>query len=91
MRSLTLRILFAAAIAGTALAAPAVASARTNFAVSFNVGDVAFAYRDGWWDRHHHFHHWRRHERSWYEVHYRTQYHDWDHSRDRDGGWHHPY
>ncbi len=88
MKSRLTAALFASMIGGALLAIPAPASARSSFAIRFDNGNVALAYRDGWWDRHHHFHHWRRNERRWYSVHYRRSYHDWDHDRDRDYGRH---
>ena len=88
MKSRLTAALFAGAIASALLAVPGPASARSSFAITFSTGDVAFAYRDGWWDRNHHFHHWRHDERRWYKAHYRTSYHNWDHDRDRNHGWH---
>ena len=88
MKSQFTAALFAGAIAGALLASPGTASARSDFAITFSTGDVAFAYRDGWWDRNHRFHHWRHHERRWYQTHYRAHYYDWNHDRDRDMGWH---
>lgn len=84
MRSRFLGILFAATVLGGPFVAPVTASARDSFAIMFNTGDVDIAYRDGWWDHHHHFHHWRHGERGWYQTHYRRAYRDWDHDRDRD-------
>lgn len=56
--------------------------------VSFNLGDVAFGYRDGYWDRERRWHTWRNQDEARY---YRnasgSQYYDWDHDRDPDNGW----
>jgi hypothetical protein len=64
-------------------------SRADDFAFSFNTGDVAFAYTDGYWDNNHVWHRWHN-QREMRE--YRTRYHDhwhaWRHNRDRDHGWH---
>jgi hypothetical protein len=61
---------------------------RSGSVISVGFGDVAFGYRDGYWDNGHHWHHWR-HNRD-YQT-YRGQdgnnYHDWNHNRDSDNGW----
>ena len=48
MRTLKL----AAAVLAAVVSASAAAQAD-SFRFSFNTGDVAFAYQDGWWDNHH--------------------------------------
>jgi hypothetical protein len=89
MRSLIKAVLIAGAFAGASLAIPSSASARDSFSVYVHSGDVAFAYRDGWWDSRHNFHRWRdRDEMRWYRRHHRHDYRDWDHDRDSDNGWH---
>ena len=62
------------------------AAAQVTF--SFDEGNVAFAYNDGWWDRDHHWHRWHnaREAREYRERH-REMYHEWRHDRDRDLGW----
>jgi len=81
-------LLVASAIALLPLAATAPAAARSSVAVTFDLGNVAFAYRDGYWDRWHHWHRWRgRDERVRYRAAYREHYYDWDHGRDHDRGW----
>ena len=66
-----LKILLAAGLlcgAGFAATAPAAAQ-PTSF--SFRVGDIAFAYDDGYYDRGHRWHSWRHaRERDWYRAHY---------------------
>jgi hypothetical protein len=58
--------------------------------LSFSVGDVAYAYADGYWDRFHVWHPWRSDaERIWWRDHYHDRYWDWRHDRDHDMGWHH--
>jgi hypothetical protein len=51
-------------------------------------GNVAVGYRDGYWDRNHHWNRWRRHHD--YRV-YRGQqgaiYNDWNHDRNGGDGW----
>ena len=77
-----------AAIAFSA-AAPASARARqNNSAVSFSIGNVAFGYRDGYWDNGHTWHNWRNNSdyRS-YRGHQGSSYHNWNHTRDANNGW----
>ncbi len=89
MKSLFKVALCASAVAGAAFAIPTAASARSSVGIYLNTGSVAFAYRDGWWDKDHHFHHWKnRAEMRWYEKHHHDAYHDWNHDRDSDNGWH---
>jgi len=57
--------------------------------LSFRVTDIAYGYRDGWWDRWHRWHAWRSvGERNWWRDHYHDRYWDWHHDRDPDMGWH---
>ncbi len=63
---------------------------RANIGVSLRFGDVAFGYRDGYWDNRHRWHRWRnsrehRDYRSQYGGNYRNGYHH----RYRDRGWRH--
>lgn len=79
-------------VAGTIALVPMVggapAQARAHVGVVLNVGDIAFAYRDGYWDRSHHWHRWRdRNERLRYRAAYASHYYDWNHGRNRDHGW----
>ncbi len=66
--------------------APAAAFADS---VTFDVGNVAIGYNDGYWDRGHVWHTWEKPE---YREHYRAakgaEYHEWKHDRDKDMGWH---
>lgn len=57
--------------------------------VSFNLGDVAFGYQDGYWDRGRHWHNWRNDdEMRSYRNSSGNKYYDWKHDRDPDNGWH---
>ena len=86
----------AALLTGTALAATGIAGAsdynhrgdRGHAIISIGLGDIAFGYRDGYWDNSHHWHHWRHSSdyRS-YRGQNGSNYHDWNHNRDRDHGW----
>ena len=52
-------------------------------------GNVAYGYRDGYWDRGHHWNAWRdQDEMDRYRKVEHNQYHDWRHDRDHDQGWH---
>ena len=56
--------------------------------LTFAVGDVQYAYYDGWWDRWHRWHPWASDaERIWWRNHYADRYWDWRHDRDPDMGW----
>ena len=82
--------LLALAFAATPLiTAPAQARAAVDFGVS--LGNAAFGYSDGYWDRDHHWHPYRnRAEARYFRDHFRDHYvatrHDRD-RRDRDKGW----
>ncbi|MHB1205277.1 MAG: hypothetical protein ACYCZX_06900 [Rhodospirillaceae bacterium] len=77
----------AASLALGTMAVSAPASAQ-SFGFSFNTGDVAFAYRDGYWDRYHNWHNWRsaREAREYRRI-YRDRYYDSYHHRLRNMGW----
>ena len=67
----------------------ALPAAADGFAFSFNAGNLAFAYRDGYWDHYHHWHAWRNaREAREFSVRYHDHYRDWRHTRDRGMGWH---
>ena len=79
----------ALALAGTTLATTTPARAAVHFGISINEGDVMFAYRDGYWDRFHHWHPWGdRDDWRWWREHHHDRYYDWAHDRDADMGWH---
>ena len=72
---------------------PMIASAPAQAAVDFSVtlGNSAFGYSDGYWDRDRRFHRWRNRDeaeyfRNTYGQHYYAYRHDRD-RRDRDKGW----
>jgi hypothetical protein len=57
--------------------------------VTFDVGNVAIGYSDGYWDRAHTWHAWERPEhRTTYQAAKGAEYHEWNHDRDKDMGWH---
>ncbi len=86
-----LKVLLCAAAFGASVAITAPASAAGIY-LSFDAGNVAFAYQDGWWDRDHHWHAWRdRDEWRYYRRHYHGHYYAWNHDRDHDMGWRNPY
>lgn len=75
-------------LAGTTLALSVPANAE-GIGISFDVGNVAFGYRDGYWDQGHHWHKWRnQREASAYRHAHGDQYKDYRHDRDQDQGWH---
>lgn len=87
MKKLTLIAALAAILSAGAMTAAAPAQAQ-GFAFSFNTGDVAFAYRDGYWDRSHRWHSWRsaREAREFRRA-YGHLYRDMRHTRLRNMGW----
>ena len=59
-----------------------------GFAFSFNTGDVAFAYVDGYWDRDHEWHRWRdEREREEFHARYAERYDERFHDRVENNGW----
>jgi hypothetical protein len=57
--------------------------------VGIGLGDVAFGYQDGYWDRGHHWHHWRNNQQMRdYKGAPGNHYNDYRHDRDPDHGWH---
>ena len=86
------------ALAGTALLTAGTADAQGSYnngyrhndipIISIGFGDVAYGYRDGYWDGGHRWHHWR-HNRDYrtYRYQHGSNYHDWNHDRDSDNGW----
>jgi hypothetical protein len=81
--------LIALALVAAPLSATAPATAAVNVAVS--LGNAAFGYSDGYWDRDHQWHKWRnKAESQYFRTHYGEHYmavrHDKD-RKDRDKGW----
>lgn len=67
-------------------AAPAVAFGQS---ITFDIGNVAIGYNDGYWDRGHAWHAWERAEhRDVYRAAKNAEFHEWKHDRDKDMGWH---
>jgi hypothetical protein len=85
------KILMATAIAGVAtlFSMGNVSTAQAgDFAFSFNTGDVAVAYSDGYWDRGHHWHRWHNaREAREYRARFRDHYHPRAHHHYRNMGW----
>ena len=66
--------------------APAMVLAQS---VTFDVGNVAIGYSDGYWDRGHAWHAWEQPaHRDTYRAAKGTEFHEWNHDRDKDMGWH---
>ena len=88
MRSVFQASLLAGAMGAAIMLAPSAAPAA-GITIGFDVGNVAFAYSDGYWDHNHHWHRWHNHhERYLYMQDHADNYHGWVHTRDRDHGWH---
>lgn len=86
------KLLLAAAMAtgvtfAMAGAAPA-AYAQESFRFSFDTGNVAFAYSDGYWDHDRRWHKWRNaREAREYRRRHAHNYSHWRHTRERNMGW----
>jgi hypothetical protein len=92
MKNLIKALVVAGALsAGTLMAAPAAnAYPHQSFGLYVNTGDVAFGYRDGYYDRYHRWHRWERdRDRDYWRNHYRARY--YDNSRDDWYRRHHSY
>jgi hypothetical protein len=88
MKALLMGAIAIGVAAGVTLAGPHPAAARDTFSFSFDLGDVAFAYSDGYWDHDHQWHRWHNsREAREYRARYREHWHGWKHDRDRDMGW----
>ena len=86
-------IINGALVAIALAAAPAAAIAPAHAAVDFSIslGNAAFGFSDGYWDRDHHWHNWRnkdeaRYFREHYREHYQAARHDRD-RKDKNQGW----
>lgn len=87
--------------AGSALATTAAAGAdgfaagfssgrgdRHGTVVSIGFGDVAYGYRDGYWDNGHRWHRWNNdHDYNNYRAHHTGYFRDWNHDRNGGNGW----
>ncbi len=93
MRIMLKSAVFAAALTGVAFTTVGVASAQDNrdhaaSLISVDFGNVAYGYRDGYWDNGHQWHNWRNDSESQsYRSQHADGYHDWNHDRDADKGW----
>ena len=87
------KLITGAFVAFALTAAPVIVSAPAAAGVDFSIslGNAAFGYADGYWDRDHHWHAWRnKEEAQYFQTHYGEHYyavrHDND-RKDRDKGW----
>lgn len=87
MKKFAIAALAASLSLGTMTAVTAPAQAQ-GFAFSFNTGDVAFAYRDGYWDHNRRWHSWRSPaEARAYRNAYRHHYYPYPRNYYRNMGW----
>jgi len=78
---------FGAVVGVTAATLPA-ANAADLFSFSFNTGNVAFAYSDGYWDHSHQWHTWRNaREAREYRTRYAATYKNSRHTHEANNGW----
>jgi len=78
--------IIALGVGGACVAAAGPASAQIG--ISLDVGSIAFGYQDGYWDRDHHWHHWRsRHEANYYRNSPGNHYRSYRHDRNGSDGW----
>jgi hypothetical protein len=101
MRMLLKGAAIALALAGTTFAFAGTSSAagfaittsdhgrnHSGTSISFSFGDVAYGYRDGYWDNSHRWHNWRnRGDRDNYRRHHGGNYRNGHHNRYRGQGW----
>ena len=86
MKLLISGTVFALALATAPMMMTAPAAAAVDFSVS--LGNAAFGYSDGYWDRDHRWHAWRsRDEQRYFQSHYGEHYVNSRHDRDHDQGW----
>jgi hypothetical protein len=78
MKTIVKTLLASTLLLGAVTATAGVANAAVG--VGFNIGDVSVGFNDGYWDNHHRFHRWARHEdmEAWRHAH-ADAYHDWRH------------
>ncbi|HEY0283699.1 MAG TPA: hypothetical protein VGC27_13885 [Rhizomicrobium sp.] len=61
---------------------------NSSTAMSFNFGEVAFAYQDGYWDNNRRWHKWRnRRDHDNYRKQYSNKYRNGNHTRYSGQGW----
>jgi hypothetical protein len=89
MKHLVKGALIAIALAGVPVMASVPAVAAADFSIT--LGNAAFGYSDGYWDRDHHWHAWQnKAESQYFRNHYKDHYvaarHDHDRN-DHDQGW----
>ena len=94
VKSMAAAAVIASLTAAATLVTAQPAAAHDRFLFSFDVGDVRFAYSDGYWDRHNRWHHWRSPREAYeFQVRYGDRYGHWRYRnpppghgrRDRDG------
>lgn len=79
--------LVAVALAGVPAAVSAPAHAE-SVDFSIRLGNAAFGYSDGYWDRDHRWHRWRNAaEHRYYREHYADHYYKVRHDRGHHNGW----
>jgi hypothetical protein len=78
MRIILKSAIIAASLACASLAGTAGASAAVG--VTFDIGNVALGYSDGYWDNNHHWHKWaHRADMLRYQKEHHENYHSWRH------------
>ena len=88
MKKFAMAVVIVGAVTGGNLMAAMPASAADSFSFSFNTGDVAFGYSDGYWDHDHNWHRWRNaREAREFRARYSDHYQHRAHTRERNGGW----
>jgi len=87
MKKFMVSAAIAFALAGATFATSNVAMAQAS--VTFDVGNVAIGYSDGYWDSGHTWHTWAQPaHRDSYRAAKGAEFHEWNHDRDKDMGWH---
>jgi len=88
MKKLAMTAAMVSAVALLSMAAPSSAHAQDAFTFSFNTGNVAFAYSDGYWDNERRWHRWRdAREAREFRKHHGHRYYHRKHTSVHNRGW----
>src|SRR4051812_18791157 len=89
MKKLAIAVVLAAPLPGLSVGTSLPAMARDTFIFSFDTGNVAFGYSDGYWDHDHQWQKWRNsYEAPQYRARYSDHYEHRRHTRQQDNGFH---
>jgi hypothetical protein len=89
MKYIVITALVALALAAAPMTVASTPASAAAVDFSITLGNAAFGYSDGYWDRDHHWHAWRnRAEARYFRDHYKDHYYATRHNHDRKTmGW----